>query len=459
MPANKPRARFHTSSVMWLLVVFISSAIVLFAMLYWVTQSYLIHEVDERLHGEVKEFHALSRAEAIADISALSRRDVANSRPYGVFESNGQWLAGNILSLPPAPVRKPFYYTQAVHDGMRTVTAHYRGIIVPTDSGQRIVVGHSIDEIFLFDRALVKMLCIGLAATILLALACGTALHAMSNRRIREISLTGREIMAGQLSRRLPTRGTHHDLDRLAEIVNTMLDEIERLVDEVRGVCAGIAHDLRTPMTHLRAGLERARRRSANTHDYEQAVDAAIAQTDFILNRFTALLRVAEIEADGRRASFGDVRLDTVLRDVVELYEPVAEERGLAVSVHAPAPVTVRGDLDLLFGAIENLLDNALKFSPPGGRVSLEAGYEDSHPMVCVADSGSGIEPTERKAVLRPFYRGRNQPSHAPTGHGLGLSLTAATARVHDAALEIHDNRPGCRMVLRFNSGMPRVTA
>jgi signal transduction histidine kinase len=435
----------HLSGTAWLLAVFISSAVVLFAMLYWVTHSYLMHEVDERLLGEVAEFHSIGHDEAIATIAALSRRDVASSRPYGVFGADGRWLAGNIPMLPDARDGKPFYYDQAVGDGNRTRVAHFRGIIVPTLSGLRIVVGHSIDEILNFDRTLVNMLCVGLTLTIILAVACGATLNAMSNRRIRAISLTVREIMAGQ----------HHDLDRLAGIVNTMLDEIERLVAEVRGVCAGIAHDLRTPMTHLRAGLERARRRAETVADYEDAVDAAILQSDLVLNRFTALLRIAEIEADGRRASFGDVSLDTVMRDVIELYEPVADQRGLSVSAHAPEPVKVHGDVDLLFGAIENLVDNALKFTPGGGTITLEARIDAGQPVLHVADSGPGIEPGEREAVLRPFYRSPSQRAHATAGHGLGLSLVAAIARVHDADIEIHDNQPGCKMVLRFRGRLP----
>lgn len=183
---------------------------------------------------------------------------------------------------------------------------------------------------------------------------------------------------------------------------------------------------------------------------YENAVDAAILQSDVVLNRFTALLRIAEIEADGRRASFGDVSLDTVLRDVVDLYEPAAEQRGLSVSVQAPETVKVRGDVDLLFGAVENLLDNALKFTPGGGTITLGAGTDAGKPVLHVADSGPGIEVGEREAVLRPFYRGPSQQARATTGHGLGLSLVAAIARVHDADLEIHDNQPGCKVVLRF---------
>ncbi|MFC0401300.1 sensor histidine kinase [Paraburkholderia rhizosphaerae] len=298
-----------------------------------------------------------------------------------------------------------------------------------------------------------RTLCVGVALAILLAIAFGTALNAMSNRRIRAISETGREIMAGKLNRRLPTRGTRDDVDRLAGIVNTMLDEIERLVDEVRGVCAGIAHDLRTPMTHLRAGLERARRRSSTTDAYAQAIDAAIGQSDVVLSRFTALLRIAEIESGSRRASFSTIALDAVLRDVAELYEPLADYRGQSLTVVTPMRVEVTGDFDLLFGAIENLLDNALKFTPQGGQITLGVAIDGGCAVLQVADTGPGIDLAERKAVLRPFYRSRCAATCSTPGHGLGLSLVAAIARVHDASIDIFDNGPGCKILLRFAVG------
>jgi signal transduction histidine kinase len=436
-----------------MLVVFVSSAIALFALLYWLTSSYLLHEVDERLRGEVAEFQSIGRAEAVASIDALSRRDVANSRPYGVFDTNGKWLAGNIDHLPAVKVRTPFNYNQARTTRRGMVTAHYRGIIVPTTSNLLIVVGHAIDEILVFDRTLVKTLCAGLALTIALAVVCGATLNMMSNRRIRAISECSREIMSGQLDRRLPTRGTNHDLDRLVSIVNTMLDEIERLVGEVRGVCAGIAHDLRTPMTHLRGGLERVRRRWGSVEDYEYAIDTAIGQSDLVLARFTALLRIAEIEAGGRRASFGKISLHTVLRDVADLYEPLADHRGLSMTLHVSTSVEIIGDVDLLFGAIENLLDNALKFTPRGGAVTLEAGDDGGFPSLQVSDTGPGIDLDERKAVLRPFYRAGGAQMDVTAGHGLGLSLVAAIARMHGADFEILDNHPGCRMLLRFVGG------
>lgn len=461
--ANLTRERVRTcvgriGGVGWLLVGFVGSALLLFALLYWLTGSYLLHEVDERLRGEFAEFHAIGRDEAITTIAALSHRDIASSRPYGVFDANGTWLAGNVSILPPEKDRKPFNYTQTIRKGNRMVTAHYRGIIIPTTSGLRIVVGHSIDEERRFDHTLLKTLCAGVALTSLLGLACGAALTRLSNRRIAAIGESAREIMAGKLGQRLPRRGTHDDLDRLTAMFNTMLDEIERLVDEVRGVCAGVAHDLRTPMTSLRAGLERARRRAATPDEFARAIDEAIAQSDNVLNRFTALLRIAEIESGSRRASFRTISLDAVLRDVAELYEPLAEHRQLSLMLRAPMPVEVNGDFDLLFGAIENLVDNALKFTPEGGAVTLGVQIDDGQPLLVVADSGPGIAPAERGAVLRTFYRGHTSERSIP-GHGLGLSLVAAIARVHDAAIEILDNEPGCRMQLRFpNSAQVRLT-
>jgi signal transduction histidine kinase len=446
---KKRRVPARMGGVGWLLVVFVSSAILLFGLLYWLTGSYLLHEVDERLRGEFAEFHAIDRNQAITTIAALSRRDIATTRPYGVFDANGTRLAGNVSKLPVDDDRKPYNYTETIDDDGRIVTAHYRGIVIPTTSGLRIVVGHSIDEVLRFDHTLLKTLCAGVALASLLALACGAALHHLANRRIAAIGETAREIMAGKLNRRLPQRGTNDDLDRLAAIVNTMLDEIERLVEEVRGVCAGVAHDLRTPMTSLRAGLERSRRRAQTPDDYARAIDAAIGQSDLVLNRFSALLRIAEVESGSRRASFQRISLDAVIRDVAELYEPLAEHRQLSLTLDASAPVEVNGDFDLLFGAIENLVDNALKFTPEGGAVKLAARIDGGRPLLMVTDNGPGIAPAERGAVLRTFYRGGTSERSVP-GHGLGLSLVAAIARVHDAAIEILDNEPGCRMQLRF---------
>ncbi|WP_206951073.1 sensor histidine kinase [Trinickia acidisoli] len=445
--------RLRPTGIAALSVAFVVSAVLLFALLYWLTDRYLVHQIDDRLFGEVNEFHTIGRSDAIAEISALARREVARSRPYGLFDLSGVWLAGNIRQLPHQHPGKPFDYSTPAGEGEQRAH-YYRGIVVPTTSGLYVVVGHSTDGIRDFDTTLIRTLCGGLALTIVLAAGFAAAMNALSNRRIREIAERAQEIMSGDLSRRLPTQGSRHDVDRLVVIVNSMLDEIEQLVIEVRGVCAGIAHDLRTPMTRLRAGLERARRRGALPADYEQALDAAIGQVDVVLGRFTALLRIAEVEAGERRGSFGEVRLDALVHDIFDLYEPVAQERGIELRIETDNAVRVHGDVDLLFGAVENLLDNALKFTPAGGVVGLEArrvGGRDA-PRLAVIDTGPGISAGEREAVLRPFYRSVGQ-AVSTDGHGLGLSLVAAVARVHGATLAIGDNRPGCRIELHFEGG------
>lgn len=439
----------RVGAIGWLLV-FVVSSVALFTLLYWLTSTYLMREVDNRLKGKLSEFHAIDRDQAISSIDELSRRDIASTRPYGVFDTTGTWLAGNVHTLPHEQDRVPFDYTQTVRDGDGLATAHFRGIIIPTANGLRIVAGHSIDGVLNFDQTLVKALCAGVTLSIVLALACGAMLNSLSNRRIRAIGETARQIMAGKLGQRLPTRGTNDDLDRLSAIVNTMLNEIEQLVDEVRCVCAGVAHDLRTPMTRLHAGLERASRRAGTTADYARAIEDAIGQSDVVLARFAALLRIAEIESGSRRSSFRAVSLDAVLRDAAELYEPLAEHRRISLALDASAPVQVTGDYDLLFGAIENLLDNALKFTPHDGAVTAHVYMNGAQAELRIADSGPGIASAERRAVLRPFYRSDTGAARSIPGHGLGLSLVAAIARLHDASLEIHDDAPGCCIVLRF---------
>jgi signal transduction histidine kinase len=267
-------------------------------------------------------------------------------------------------------------------------------------------------------------------------------------RRIDGVTRAIQRIVNGDLSERLPTRGRTDDLDRLAIVVNGMLAEIERLMHEVKGVCDNIAHDLRTPLTRLLAGLERTRRWNASSDDYAAAIDEAVVETKAVLNTFAALLRIAEVESGARRAGFTDTDISEVIADAVEFYEPVAEQKGIALVRFAPEgePAVMRGDPSLLFEAVGNLVDNALKFTPRGGRVTV-CGFDRAGTIGFeVTDTGPGIPADEAASVLRRFYRAES--SRNTPGSGLGLALVAAVVRLHGMDLAISDAKPGCRVTI-----------
>jgi signal transduction histidine kinase len=227
-----------------------------------------------------------------------------------------------------------------------------------------------------------------------------------------------------------------------------MLDEIERLMHEVKGVCDAIAHDLRTPLTRMLGGLERAQRRAKTEAEYRAAIDETIVETTGLLRTFNALLRISEIESGVRRKGFTNVDLAAVADDVFEFYEPTAEDKGIAFEVRRSVtrPLEIQGDRSLLFEALANLVENAIKFAPHGGKVRLTVFRGRTGAGVSVSDDGPGIARTEQQAVLRRFYRGEAS-RHTP-GSGLGLSLALAVANMHGMSIRFSEATPGCEVML-----------
>jgi signal transduction histidine kinase len=304
-----------------------------------------------------------------------------------------------------------------------------------------------------FDKLLLRSFLWGGLVTTALGLAGAVIAGLNAVARIDEVTRATQRIIAGDLSERLPTRGRSGDLDRLAHVINGMLAEIEWLMQEVKGVCDNIAHDLRTPVTRLLAGLERTRRRARSTDEYEAGVDEAIAEIKGILKTFAALLRISEVESCARRAGFTSTDLGVVAADVAELYEPIAEERGITLQTIREGHVVpaMPGDPSMLFEAIGNLVDNALKYTPAGGRVTLRSFCRNGRPGIEVTDTGPGIPLAERAAVLRRFHR--LEESRHTQGTGLGLALVAAVARLHAMDMSIDDATPGCRITLTRRNG------
>jgi signal transduction histidine kinase len=416
-----------------------------FGFLYWQTAGYLASGVDDWLGRELAARSAEHSSERRRQLDAHTVLDPAGQRPFALFDATGNWIGGSPATLPqPEPAMDHPFDFMLPRDGQ---AAPFRGMAHRLSSGDTLLIAQDMREIRRFRDLLLGAMASGGLVVLVLGLAGAAIVGAGALGRINRVTDAIERIVNGDLSERLPNGGTAGDLDRLIQVVNRMLDDIERLMHEVKGVTDEIAHDLRTPLTRLLAGLERARRRAHSVEEYDEAVEEAIAETRGILTTFGALLRIAEVEAGARRAGFTTLDLNTLATDVTDFYEPLAERKGLSLSLKTEgAPAEIAGDPSLLFEAISNLVDNAIKFTPPGGQVILRILGGSDRLGFEVSDTGPGIPETERNVVLQRFHRAERS-RHTP-GSGLGLSLVAAVARLHGLRLAIEDAEPGCRVRL-----------
>ncbi len=424
--------------------LFGSASLIFVGTVYVMASQFLTGNPDERMRAEAMKFDNRSGQQTEKVIDQHSVDDVTGRRPFGLFDSRGQWLAGNLLHLPePRPAAEAFFETEVLTAQEHTF---YRSVLHRMPNGNFVVVSRNIEELQKFRHELVEATLVALALMMVLGVAGGVMIGVGSLRRLDKVIRAIEGITRGDLAGRLPSRGTNDDIDRLVRVVNSMLDQIERLMGEVKGVCDSIAHDLRTPLTRLLAALERANRRNLSAAERRAEIDEAIAEVRLMLRTFAALLRISEIEDGARRASFSDVDLRRVVSDAIDYYEPAADAKGVSLSFDAGLAEErhrLHGDIDLLFEAIGNLIDNAIKFTPPGGAVSVALRPGTA---IVVADTGCGIAPEQRENVKLRFHRGDR--ARESTGNGLGLPLVGAIARLHGMELRFEDDGPGCRVVV-----------
>jgi signal transduction histidine kinase len=408
---------------------------VLFAIVYWRTEQYLIARSDDVVTMRATEFASAApqrRLDAIADFLGQDPRMVQFA---GLFASDRRPVAGNLAYLPPdlkvdGPAQESVFPV-AAGGGAEIV----RGIARRLPNGDVLIVGRKIEEASEIADIVGATLGLGLIPALCLSIAAGIFLGLRAQKRVAEVNKKVQRIMAGDLRERLPARGGNDPFDRLAVIVNGMLENIETLIHEIAGVGDDIAHDLRTPLTRVRVRLERGRERSSTLEELKAVVDQAIAGLDQSLAIMTALLRIAEIEHARRLEGFGEVPLAPLLHEVGELYEPIAEDKRVRLRVDVAVDAIVRGDRDLLFEAIANLVDNAVKFTPAGGSVELGLLHRNGEAAIQVRDTGPGISESDSKAVTKRFYR--SDKSRSSGGLGLGLSLVAAIVKLHNFRLTI----------------------
>ncbi|WP_368042236.1 sensor histidine kinase [Burkholderia metallica] len=386
-------------------------------------------------------------AELAARFAHQSQYDPRRQRPFALFDAQGKHLAGGYIGdQPPIPVfDKPFPLRLSVGD-IRRVPG--RCIAARLPDGRTALQCQNTRELDHFDEELLHALLTAGLLMLLTGLAGAAIVGVGAVRQLDAVTHSIEEIVSGNLSRRLPVHAKRDDMGRLVHVVNGMLDEIERLMHEVKGVCDAIAHDLRTPLTRLLAGLERAQRRARTEADYRAAIDGTIDETTNILHTFNALLRISEIESRARQQSFAAVNLATIADDVVEYYEPTAEDKHVTLDYRRlpEGTLELQGDRNLLFEALANLVDNAIKFAPDGGHVSIQPFHDATGIGITITDDGPGIPPEERHAVLRRFYRA--ETSRHTHGNGLGLSLASAVAAMHGMILRFNDVATGCSVTL-----------
>jgi signal transduction histidine kinase len=421
-------------------LVFALGTVALLGMVYLQSAVYLTRRVDGILNTEAD---ALARSppqalsQRIDDALALNGD---RTNVFALFSANGVWITGNVHTLPAAlrangrPMEVP--PTQAF-------PAHARLIARSMPTGEELVVGRDVNQLREMRSIIFSALVWSGVSIILVGVACGTALSIRPLQRLRVLRAAGQDIASGDLKRRMPTSNRHDELDMFAATVNYMMGEVERLMSEVKGSTETIAHDLRTPLTHARAQLHRIQ--LASTYEAEDLA-RVIAEIDEVLERFRAILRISELEARERRAGFSPTDLAQTVEKVVDLYQPLAEAGGVQLSATGSREAIVEADPKLLFEAISNLVDNAIKFTGIGGVVEVRLGEDSGRPRIIVEDNGPGVAAGERTAVLQRFYRGERNRLIA--GSGLGLSIVAAIVRLHRFELALEDANPGLRAVI-----------
>jgi signal transduction histidine kinase len=417
--------------------------LILFVFVYWQTTVYMNSRIDSLIVGELTAIAAAPPEQRLSMVENRLYSDPRRIKVAGLFAADGRRMAGNVENRPVglAPDARPRAIEIVRIDPQGRELQSIRAVAANLHDGELLVIGRSIDELGEIAAIIKRALLLGMLPASAIAVAAGALLSLRAQRRLEAVVNTVRRIVAGDLRERLPARVDGDPFDQLALIVNGMLDEIEGLIRDLSGVGDDIAHEVRTPLTRVRASLERGRENAATLEELRTIADRAIGGLDKSLAIVTALLRIAEIEHGRRLAGFGEVELAGVIHEVAELYDPVAEDRHVHLDVEATDTVSVRGDHDLLFEAVANLVDNAIKFTPPDGRVELKLLRHADGIVIRISDTGPGISEAEREVVTRRFYR--SDKSRLTQGVGLGLSLVAAITKLHGFRLTIGAG-PGC---------------
>lgn len=447
---------FRTAAVA--VAAYLVCASVVVGLLLWQTNRILTNQVLETLQAEADLLAAEARGGDRAGLIRAVQTRARTGGPGLYFLANaaGSKLAGNLSRMPselaPGSGGGVFRYTRDSRGSEPNL-----GVAIPVElgGGMRLIVGRDIEEQRRFAGEMGRIYLLGLVFLSLTGLLAGLVISRLVLRRIEAINVTTRSIMDGDLSRRVAVTGAGDEFDVLSTNLNAMLERIEALMSGLREVSDNIAHDLKTPLTRLRNSAEAALMDPRGPEACREGLEHTIENADELIKTFNALLLVARLEAGVLEQNAETFDASRFVRDVAELYEPVAEERGLQLVLDVAEGVEVRANRQLVGQAVANLIDNAIKYSLKaaecGARsgaatIALSLAASDGGVEIAVADHGPGIAPEDRERVLKRFVR--LEKSRTEPGTGLGLSLVQAVARLHGGKVRLEDNAPGLRVVL-----------
>ncbi len=432
-------------------VVFAVSAMVLGGAVFLAARSALRQQMAAHIGIEAAFLQDEFRVGGLDRLLAVvrTRGRGASALDYLVQDERGARLAGEMPAIGPSP--RPGWTTIEVPDATEDAgrPERVRALITDLDGGVKLAVGDDLGRIAEVEDSIATAFVWTVGLVALLGIGGGALLSRAFLARVDAITRTAEAIIGGDLARRVPLRGTGDDLDRLAGALNRMLDRIGALMDSLRQVSADVAHDLRTPLTRLYQRLEDARGHARSVAEYEAAVEGGMREAEALLETFAALLRIAQVEGASRYAGFGAVDLSAAVDSVTDAYRPDAEDAGHHLVADIAPDVVVHGDQELLTQALSNLVENALRHTPAGTRIGVRLVRDGAGGTLTVDDDGPGVGAADLAHLTHRFYRG--ELSRTTPGNGLGLSLVAAVAELHGAALTLERGAPGLRATLRFS--------
>ncbi|MEJ0068385.1 MAG: HAMP domain-containing sensor histidine kinase [Pseudomonadota bacterium] len=430
------------------------SVLTLLGFIYVTTVGFIDRQINATITAEINGLSESYREHGLSGLVEVIEERIAADRTgdstYLLTDSDYQPVTGNLPRWPSDVERQgrwaSFDIPPKEQEGGANTSVRAMSFLL--SEGYHLLVGRNLRERQNFESLIEQSLVWSVIITVALGMFGGMIMSRDMRRRLDSINATTLRIMRGDLHERIPVTGSEDEFDRLSVNLNNMLQQIDRLMLAMREVSDNVAHDLRSPLTRLKSQLEVTLLTQKPPEQYRQAIEQAVQETDKILTTFNALLSIAQAEGGAARGEMAVIDMATLCADVAELYEPLAEAKQLALTTALATSAPIKGNRHLLFQAVTNLVDNAIKYSTPGGAVSLSVAVAGDTVEIVVADRGPGIPEADRERVLHRFVR--LEQSRTTPGNGLGLSLVTAVMTLHDGTLVLGDNQPGLMATLRL---------